>query len=173
MNERWSAAMSDHHSAVQGFAGAARSVPSDRWLVPSTPGKWSPAEETLHVVLAYEVGLRSLRGEIDMSPRTAPARARLLRWLVLPMILRSDWFPRARAPREIRPVLDPGAAESAESLIARLHSAAEAVTQELRTAAESGSARRIRHPYFGPLPLLEAFRLMSAHTRHHTRRLAQ
>jgi hypothetical protein len=173
MRNDWSSIIAEHEATVAAFGEHARRSPPARWLVPPSAGKWTAAEETLHVVLAYEVGLETVRGTRELRRRATPARAAVLRWLVLPIILRSDWFPRASAPREIRPVnLTPEEA-SVESLISRLERAGASIAEELRSAERDGSSVRIAHPYFGPLALKEATRLMSAHTRHHMRQMAR
>ncbi|MBA3889019.1 MAG: DinB family protein [Gemmatimonadaceae bacterium] len=155
------------------FTDVTNGIPDARWLQPQAPGKWTPAEEVLHVALSYEVALRGMRTGAGMRARVSPMRARLLRWLVLPVIVNSSWFPRAKAPAEIRPpaVAATGHGEfAAHALCARLERVARDVRDELPLASPD---LRFRHAYFGDLAPRQALRMLSAHTRHHTRVLAR
>jgi hypothetical protein len=169
----WKRALDQHDAAMAAFIDAISAIPDDRWPVPSAPGKWSPAAEVLHVALSYEVALRGVRTGAGMRPRVSPVRARLLRWLVLPVMLNSSWFPRARAPVEIRPPVDAaadGVDLSPQALRSRLDEAARAVRDELPPAPPG---LRFHHAYFGDLAPRLAMRMLAAHTRHHARVLAR
>src|SRR5688500_5350243 len=133
LSRAWQRALAEHDAAVAAFLGVVDAIPGSRWRLPSAPGKWSPADEVLHVVLSYEVALRGVRTGAGMRPRVSPMRARVLRWLVLPVMLNSTWFPRARAPVEIRPPVD-GSLQSdtaRATLRTRLGEAARAVREEV------------------------------------------
>lgn len=169
----WARTLGEHDVAVSAFVDVVRSIPESEWHVASAPGKWSPAEEVLHVALSYEVALRGVRTGEGMRPRVSPMRATLLRWLVLPVMLASGWFPRAKAPVEIRPP-KPGASENVDltrpALLGRLRERAREVREELPA---SRPETRFRHAYFGDLAPERAIRMLAAHTRHHSRRLAR
>lgn len=169
----WARAIGEHDAAVAEFLAVVSTVPSDRWNVAPAPGKWSPAEEVLHVVLSYEVALRGVRTGAGMRSRVSPARALALRWLVLPVMLESSWFPHARAPVEVRPPGDtvPSAPDRTfDSLRMRLAQVASEVRAELPAAPP---AMRFDHAYFGKLAPRVAMRMLAAHTRHHARALAR
>jgi hypothetical protein len=83
----WAAALAEHQGAVDGvLAGVDRVAPA-RWWLPAAPGRWSPAEEVLHVTLAYEFACAAVRdgaamrlrvprlGALVRAPRAPPASA--------------------------------------------------------------------------------------------------
>lgn len=167
----WARALREHDAAIAAFTDVVAAIPEHRWHRPAAPGKWSVAEEVLHVTLAYEVALRGVRTGAGMRARVSPVRARLLRWVVLPVMVRSSWFPRARAPVEVRPPANADDTELApHGLRARLERAAAEVRSEV-PAAHPGM--RFHHAYFGNLAPRQAMRMLAAHTRHHARALAR
>lgn len=149
------------------FRTRAQQVPDDLWTRARAEGKWSPAEETEHIVLSHELFLAQLRGGPPMRAIATGWRLVLTRWLVLPWILRTGRFPRARAPRESRPVAT-GAGRA--ELLARLDRAVAGVIDLLRRD-EPTVVRRLRHPYFGAITVTQAVRLSSVHTDHHAGKL--
>lgn len=152
------------------YVARLRAVPATRWHEPAAEGKWSAAEEALHIVLAYEIGLAGSAGGPGMQMRVSPGWARLSRLLVLPVILRTSWFPRgATAPREVRPPAAEARGLTREQLEARLRLVAGNAANGLRAADVRETVPRFVHAYFGPVSPLTALRLLSAHTRHHTR----
>lgn len=173
ISRSWTRALREHDAAVRSMVEAARGIPEDRWHVPSAPGKWTVAEEVLHVVLSYEVALGGVETGAGMRPRVSPGRALLLRSLVLPVILRSTWFPRAKAPAEIRPPVGDALAGvdlGRPALIERLEDRARKVGERLPAAPD---ALRFHHAYFGDLAPRQAMGMLAAHSRHHARRLAR
>lgn len=169
----WRRTAREHDAAVAAFIDVVNAIPESAWSRPSMPGKWSPAEEVLHVALSYDVALRGARSGEGMRPRVSPLRARLLRWLVLPLILETGWFPRAKAPVEVRPPKadDEGAVDlTRAALLERVAERARSVREELPACRP---ALRFRHAYFGDLAPRQAMRMLAAHTRHHTRVLAR
>ena len=170
---RWAAAVAEHETSVAAFRAAVRGIPAAGWTA-AAAGKWSPAEEALHVVATYELGTTIAAGDVVMRPRVPRAVAALSRWLLLPWLLRTGGFPRgADAPREVRPDRAVAHALDAAALLARLDRVADAAMRALRAADARRPRPRIVHAYFGPLPPLGALRLVSAHTRHHARALAR
>lgn len=173
LSRAWRRALGEHDVSVAAFISIVRGIPEDRWSLSPGPRKWSPAEEVLHVALAYEVAVRGVQTGAGMQPRVSPARARLLRWLVLPVMLGSNWFPRASAPREIRP---PKAGTgndvdlTRDALLGRVEQRAREVRDLLPS---SPPGLRFHHAYFGDLPPRQAMRMLAAHTRHHTRALGR
>ncbi len=161
----WTAALAGHHAAVAEFIAAARAVPVEHWHAPRAVGKWSPAEETVHVTLAYRVLANELEGGPSMVVRGQWWQRTLLRLMVLPRILRSGKLPSgARAPRELRP---PPATDDAATLLIRFDEAAASFTGALAAVRTLDPGRRLVHPYFGPLPLAHVLRFATLHTRHH------
>lgn len=166
---RWARVLEDHDASAQRFATRVRGTPEARWHVPRGPGRWSPAEEALHVALTYETGLAMLTQGAVMRPRVSPGRARLLRWLALPVMLRTRWFPRAKAPAEVRPGIE-AATLTPVDVADRIERAAAALGAATRTA---DPAKCLVHAYFGPITPETALRMLAAHTRHHDRSFAR
>jgi hypothetical protein len=158
----------DHTAALAEFADTARGLPPERWAVPLTPGKWSPAEVTGHLAEAYQVLNVELAGGAGMRLLGSPLQRWILRHTLLPRILSSGRFPaHARAPAETRPLR---AEARPEAGIAALTRVAEQFMDALGARA-SVERVRLTHAYFGPLGLRQAVRLCAVHTRHHARQL--
>lgn len=165
---RWEAAADEHQVALASFLESAERVPASAWTRPRAPGKWSPAQITEHVSLAYEAVLGELAGGPPMAARMAPWRQALLRWILLPHMLFHRSFPvRAPAPRETRPGDGPADRRAA---LERLRALGERLEPELDRARRAGG-HGITHPYFGTIPPLKALRFGAVHLEHHRRQL--
>ena len=165
----WPDALAALGTATNDFADRAAAVPPERWREPRTDGKWSPAQETHHLVLTYEVLLRELRGGRGMRLQLQSWQRLLLRWLVKPRLLRSGRFPRGvRAPREIRPS---ERVPDQEPLVARLRRHAAEFAAVVDRTRQTAPGRHLTHPFFGSLSLEEAVRMCEVHVRHHEAKL--
>jgi hypothetical protein len=165
----WAGVLAAHAAAAEEFAARAAAVPAERWREPRAPGKWSPAQETHHIVLAYEVLLRELRGGRGMRLRLSSWQRLLLRWLVMPRLLRTGRFPRGvGAPRELRP-----SERTAEqgALVGRLRRHATEFASVMARTEETTPGRKLTHPFFGSLSLAETVRMCEVHVRHHAAHL--
>ncbi len=81
-------------------------------------------------------------------------------------------FPRgAVSPPEVAPSLAEATTLTVADARARLARAAEMAARLLREADGRRPTVRVTPAYFGPLAPRDAMRLLSAHTRHHARRL--
>lgn len=159
--------LEEHDGAVKEFLRRAAAVPSDRWHAPRSEGKWSPAQETKHVILSYDAYLRDLRGDGTLRLKGRWWQRRLWRWLVLPRLLDGHWPARkVRAPREIRPEESPG---DKAPLLAELRHRAETFESTVLATQRVDPKRRVTHPFFGRLDLATLIRLSAAHTLHHAR----
>jgi predicted nuclease with RNAse H fold len=108
-----------------------------------------------------------------MALRVSPTAAALARALILPAMLLLRTFPRgAVSPAEVYPDAAEAARLSPADVDARLAVAARAACEALREAGTRGDRVGAVHAYFGALDPLTSLRLLSAHTRHHTARLA-
>ena len=163
------AALEDYQRAKRDFITVVGSVPAAGWALPCAPGKWSPAQEVEHIALAHELFAAQLAGAPPMRVLVSGWKASVLRGVVLPWILRTGRFPRAKSPREARPSAE---ADTPDALIARIEAAAAAVATHLATG-ESVRTRRVDHPYFGSMTLYQALVLSTVHTRHHQVTLAR
>jgi uncharacterized damage-inducible protein DinB len=157
--------LADHRAAVDDFFHRAAQVTSARWTTPRAEGKWTPAEEVKHVVMAYEVFLRDLEGGAAMKLVGTPLWRVMARAIGLTSIL---WLrrmpPRARAPREVRP--PPGAHEQQE-LLNEFRDLTDRFERAFRQAWERDPKKLVTHAYFGGLGLTDALRMITVHTRHH------
>ncbi|MDQ3389211.1 MAG: hypothetical protein M3483_06885, partial [Gemmatimonadota bacterium] len=51
---KWLRTVEEHHAALAAFLRAAEAWPGETWLVPLGEGKWTPAQVTEHLALAYD-----------------------------------------------------------------------------------------------------------------------
>jgi DinB family protein len=161
----WEEIAALHDSAANDLAAAAVRVPADRWLAARAEGKWSPAEVVEHLNLVYDVLLRELDGGAGMQLRTKWWQRVMLRFTILPKILRGDGFPvGARAPKETRPVLS---TTDQRELIARFRERA----SRFAAVTAAGRSKRITHAYFGAAKVPESVLLVARHIEHHTKQL--
>jgi hypothetical protein len=155
----------EHRQAVQHFVGRAAAVAPDRWHVPRGEGKWTPAQESRHIVLTYRALVGDLRGERKMRLKGTPLRRRLWRLVGLTWIrVRRRIIRPVRAPAEVRPDAETA---SAETLLRELHDAVAEFESVLADTWARSPGRTVTHPYFGELGLRDAVVLCVTHTRHH------
>lgn len=160
------AACEANRRSVADFVTAARSVDSAAWGREAAPGKWSPAQVTEHVTLAYE----KTRDLLANPPAGGvPWYLRpLVRYFYVRPILKTGKFPaNTKAPRQFRPS---DAAEPAGALLSRLESAAGGLERDLEGLASQGRSA-ISHPIFGRILLPDALQFQALHTAHHRRQL--
>jgi hypothetical protein len=167
---RWARALAEHDRVVRNFLEAVCRVEAVRWHQPPAPGKWSPAELTLHVCEAYAFGRDAARGGPGMRLRVPPAVAWASRLVLLPLSLVTRQFPRgADAPAEVVPDPEEAGVLTPQAAVDRLRVLAAEAAAALQHAPPGA---RLTHAYFGPLSPYATLRLLSAHTRHHARGLA-
>ena len=164
----WSDALALHESAIAGFMEAVLKIPGEEWPHAES-NAWAPAHVTEHLTLVYEVLLNELQGGPGMKIRTNFVTQRLLRWLLVPRMLRGDEFPRARAPRETRPVLP--AEKDRNTAIQALMELAVRFQQAIHVLFEKNPKRRLTHAYFGTASLEQSLVLCARHIQHHARGL--
>ena len=160
------AARDENHRSVDDFLAAARSLDQDAWQRSPAAGKWSPAQVTEHVTLAYERTREMLHSP---SPAGIPFFLRpLIRFLYVRPILKSGRFPKSgKAPRPFRPS---GTPTSSEALCARLRTAADGIEADVEQLASLGE-KAFDHPVFGSVKLPDCLRFLALHTTHHRRQL--
>jgi hypothetical protein len=167
----WPRLFSRHRAAVAAYAERASAIPPGRWDTPRAPGKWTPAQETEHVRLAYQLMVRACRDGYRARPMVSRVWARLLRWTILPLIRTGRWFPEgARAPRDARPASAPG---PRDTLIAALRAQAAEWEGVVATLAATDPGRSAFHPYFGEMNVHAMLEMSVGHTRHHLRHLEE
>lgn len=166
LSRRWERALADHEAALEHCIAAARRVPDDRWSAPREDGKWSPAQQLIHVGLAYQMVYDDLQGNPPRA-RISKLRQFVFRTFFLPFVIRYDWFGRGvPAPREVRPPADN---VDRDAIDAELRFRAKRCVEAMVAVAGRG---RVHHPYFGSIPLLTMLKVGTSHTRHHTRIIA-
>jgi hypothetical protein len=167
-------AIARHRAAVAEYAAVARRVGAQAgvWSAAPAEGKWSPAQITLHLVLACEAARRELHDGVPVALRTTGWQRLLLRFTIVRRLLRGGPFPRgARAPKEARPPEAAARTENAEALIGRFEALAAALETELLSAVHANPRMRMTHPYFGRLPVAETIYLSARHIEHHRSQL--
>ena len=157
--------LTDHVAAVREFVDRATAVSNPRWLVPRAEGKWTPAQETQHLILVYEACLRQLTEGTQMRLRGNALKRRIWRLIGLNSILWRKRIPvAARAPREVRPE---DVTSGPDRLLPELRRRAGEFEVALARAWRNEPRRRMTHHMFGTLSLDQGIRLVSVHTRHH------
>jgi len=157
--------LTDHQRAVQEFVARASALDDKRWLTPRSEGKWTPAQETQHVLLAYNEFVRQLVETRPMRRHRSVVRRLLSRLIGLTSIL---WFKRipvaVKAPHEVRP---DWVGVPASTLLPQLQRRAGDFDEAFERAWRGKPRRRMSHYLFGTLSLDQGIRLVTVHTRHH------
>jgi hypothetical protein len=167
-DRRFGRALTEHRAALDAFVSIAAASAEADWLRTRPGGKWSAAQTTEHLSLAYEATLREMRGEGSMRPRVGRLMQLLLRSILLPHMLFHRTFPiRASAPREVRPQRTEADRAAALKRLVALADRFEAAVREI----QPDETRRFNHPYFGAISTLKALRLTAVHIEHHRRQL--
>jgi uncharacterized damage-inducible protein DinB len=157
--------LNDHRAAVREFVVRAGALGPGRWLAPRAEGKWTPAQETRHLILAYDAFLADIQTGTRIRLRGTPWKRRLWRAMALPYILWRRRIPVAiKAPGEVRPEWEHG---SAAELLPLLEQRAARFEASFTDRWRTDPARRMSHPYLGDLSLDQAIRFVAVHTRHH------
>jgi DinB family protein len=167
--EKWRDAVTLHSEALAGVLRSAESVPPEAWLRPLGEGRWTPAQVVEHLTLAYDALLKELSGGPAMKYRLNAGVRLVLRYTVLPRILRGEPFPRARAPRETRPADTPFNQPEA---VQRLRDRGAIVVAEMERKLSTRPGAKLTHAYFGRLPLTTGLTLIARHIEHHRKQLA-
>ena len=163
----WEAGLQRHQQAVVRFVETADKLDDVAWHARGAAGQWCPGQVSEHVALTYHQLLAELLGTGGMRRRLPWWKETMLRLRFLPGILRAGAFPKARAPREIRP---PELPRPKPIVLGALRSDARRFEEEL-TSARDGGRGRLTHPYFGRLGPEQVLGFIAAHTEHHRRQL--
>ena len=164
MSGSLAASIEAYAAVTREFVACMALVPDAAWATPRATGKWSPAQESEHITLAHEVFAAQLAGGPPMAVVVSGWQRLALHWIVMPWILRTGRFPRARSPREARPSREP---LPRVALSARLERAALAIRADLERRGRDACTHRLDHPYFGTMTAVQVLRLTEVHTRHH------
>jgi hypothetical protein len=164
----WQRVLNIHSNAAASLAEAAERIPAERWLEPRAEGKWSPGHVLQHLNLTYDTLTRELRGGTGMAIRTKLWQRVLLRFTIVPKILRGGPFPAgARAPQELRP------AEPATDKNAAIATFRDKAKQfdSVAVKVQAGGGMKLSHAYFGRSGVPDSVLLCARHIEHHERQL--
>jgi hypothetical protein len=162
-----SRAAEEHREAVAACAGDIRRIEACDWNCARVPGKWTPAQIAEHLAIAYDPLLSELSGGSGFRVVVPFWQRAVIRWTILPRIVRGRFPPNAPAPREVRPA---GVSPDPETAAKKLTDRAGSFLEALARAAESGRVR-LTHAYFGRLSGFQALKLLTTHLHHHRRQL--
>lgn len=166
--KRWPALMVDHAAAADEFVAAISRMSVEEWTSRRNPEAWSPAEITDHLARTYSQFAGEARGKNSLRIRLGPVPRTLARVFVKPLLLAGRPFPKARAPRELRP--GSGPLTPADG-VALFRATGDACLRDLEILHLRRPYRRMVHPYLGALPLYEIVQFAAQHVRHHRRQL--
>jgi hypothetical protein len=167
---RWPALLADHAAAADEFVAAIGRMSAAEWTSRPSAEAWSPAEITEHLARTYSQFAGEARGKNSLRIRLGPVRRTLARLFVKPRLLSGASFPKARAPRELRP--SSGLATPDDG-VALFRATGDACLRDLEILHDRRPYRRMVHPYLGALPLYEIVQFASQHIRHHRRQLTE
>lgn len=160
-------AIAEHRLAVENFMERVRRVPEEEWDT-GTDGKWSAAQEALHIALTWQAYTFEVREGPAVTPDTFAARTPEFRAVILPRILAGNWFPTGPvAP----PMVEPQEVRTRDEVLHELAQNADRFEAAFVDAATRDPLRHVRHPYCGALTLAEAVIVDIEHTIHHGRKL--
>ncbi|HEU4522862.1 MAG TPA: DinB family protein [Thermoanaerobaculia bacterium] len=167
---KWDDVRRLHAEAAAELIATAERVERDAWTRPRSEGKWSPAEIVEHLNLAYDALLKDLAGGGGMRIRTKWWQRILLRYTLVPKLLRGGAFPaNARAPRETRPAT---ANADRDAAVQAFRDRSQQFETAAAAAIASGRRVKVTHAYFGRASLVEGVLLCTRHVQHHQKQLA-
>jgi hypothetical protein len=164
----WPDVLAEHAAAANEFAATVAGLTVSQWKSRPAADAWSPAEITEHLARTYSQYAGESRGKNSLRIRLGPFRVLLARTFVKPRLLAGAPFPKAKAPRPLRPISGP---DTPADGVALFRATGEACVRDLSILAERRPHRQLVHPYLGHLPLYDIVRFAAQHVRHHHRQL--
>ncbi len=162
----WPEVLAEHAAAADEFAATIGALTSVQWTARPGPEAWSPAEITDHLARTYSQYAGEARGKNALRIRLRFPFRMLARAFVKPRLLRGAPFPKAKAPRLLRPGAGP---ETPADGVSLFRATGAACVRDLGLLAERRPYRQLVHPYLGALPLYDMVRFAAQHVRHHHR----
>lgn len=157
--------LAEHRAAVHHFIQRAAAIPDDRWRLPRAEGKWTPAQETRHIILTYQAMIGDLRDGRKMVARNTGLRRVIWRMIGLGSILYRRRIPAAvRAPREVRPEAEEG---TRLALLDELRGTVDEFERVFSVSWRDRPRQTLSHPFFGEVSLRQSMTIAVVHTRHH------
>jgi hypothetical protein len=164
----WPEVLADHAAAADEFAATIGALTPEQWAARPGAEAWSPAEITDHLARTYSQYAGEARGKNPLRIRLRLPWLLFARAFVKPRLLRGAPFPKAKAPRPLRPGAGP---DTAADGVALFRATGAACVRDLGLLAERRPYRQLVHPYLGALPLYDMVRFAAQHVRHHHRQL--
>lgn len=164
----WPALLAEHAEAADAFVAAISDLPQGTWTSKATADGWSPAEITEHLARTYSQYAGESRGKNSLRVRLGPLGLFFARAFVKPRLLAGAPFPKARAPRPLRPS---GGPDTPTDGVALFRATGESCLRDLGILVERRPHKQLVHPYLGGIPVYDVVRFASQHIHHHRRQL--
>jgi hypothetical protein len=164
----WPEVLAEHAAAADEFVATIGALTPEQWTARRNPEAWSPAEITDHLARTYSQYAGEARGKNALRIRLRLPWLLLARAFVKPRLLRGAPFPKAKAPRPLRPGAGP---DTPADGVALFRATGAACLRDLGLLAERRPYRQLVHPYLGALPLYDMVRFAAQHVRHHHRQV--
>jgi hypothetical protein len=170
VEKEWTETIEKHRAAVADYVQAASKIDEQAWRLPVAAEKWTPAQITEHLILAYQMLGKQIRGEQSLKTQYGFPLRQILRLALLPKIYRTRRLPRgAKAPPEIVPE---DSAMPRQTALKQLEEMSAAFENEILSRRNDESFR-LTHHVFGDLKPLKAIDFVTIHTEHHARQLPE
>lgn len=164
----WPEVLAEHAAAADAFAATIGALTPEQWTARRDPDAWSPAEITDHLARTYSQYAGEARGKNSLRIRLRLPMLLFARAFVKPRLLRGAPFPKAKAPRPLRPGAGP---DTPADGVALFRATGTACLRDLGLLAERRPYRQLVHPYLGALPLYDMGLFAAQHVRHHHRQV--
>jgi hypothetical protein len=165
---QWASVLAKHAAAADAYAATIATLTPEQWTHRPAPDAWTPADITEHLARTYSQYAGESRGKDSLRIRLGFLRLILARAFVKPRLLSGAPFPKAKAPRALRPVSGP---DTPADGVALFRATGESCLRDLGILAERRPHRQLVHPYLGHLPLYDIVLFAAQHIRHHHRQL--
>jgi hypothetical protein len=171
VSDRIHAARDEHTRALADLLDRCETLAAGDWNRANAT-QWSAADVVEHLRLSYALVPTSPTDSGGMAVERSAAVAWITRNLVLRAALAMGVFPAGgRAPRAVQPDRVHAATRTREEALGTLRTEADRAVAILIAAARRRERMTITHAYFGAMSPLLTLRVLTAHTRHHARRL--
>lgn len=168
IEREWTAAIEKHRAVIADYLQTAFRIDEQVWGLPVAAEKWTPAQITDHLILAYQVTLEQIRGGQGLKIQYGFLLRQVLRLAILPKIYRTRELPRgAKAPEEILPK---DLKMPRETALERLKEVSGEFENEILSRRNDKNLR-LTHHVFGAIKPLKGIDFIAIHTEHHTRQL--
>jgi len=154
-----------HHDAIASFAAHVRTLSDVETQTPRAPGKWTPAQETLHLTLSCRAFVCALDTGQQIALCVSAERSRELYQAIVPRVLAGGWFPRGGTSPDV--AMPEDAIPSTPLAVDELEAASGEFDRAVTSAFARDPSVLTTHPYFGPMLLPELVSFLTAHVEHH------